>query len=186
MRGLGMVGLLAIVFLALSQTARVTLSQTGGARNVILFLGDGLGPTQTMLGLYYARLVQDRQLHLEMLMEGGNTGYTLPLPYEGIVTDSAAAATQIATGRLARNETLGLDSDGRDSVTIVEWAESRGVATGLVTNMVLTHATPAAFATHQLSRYVPEHLLADQLLGQIEIDVLLGGGARAFVSITRD
>jgi alkaline phosphatase len=98
-----------------------------------------------------------------------------------LVTDSAAAATQIATGRLARNETLGLDVNGRDVESIVEWFESRGGATGLVTNMAVTHATPAAFATHQLSRYDPEHLLADQLLGNPQIEVLLGGGARAFV-----
>ena len=182
MRGLGMVGFLALVFVALSQTARVTPPQGGGARNVILFVGDGLGPTQMTLGIQYARLVEGRRLHLESLMDAGNTGYALPFPHETLVIDSAAAATQIATGQPARNETLGLDSDGRDLETIVEWAESRGVATGLVTDMVLTHATPAAFATHQLSRYVPEHLLADQLLGQIKIDVLLGGGARAFVA----
>ena len=181
MRGLGMVGLLALVFVALSQTATVTLPQAGGARNVILFVGDGLGPTQMTLGIRYAR-VEGKRLHMESLMGAGNTGYALPFPYESLVIDSAAAATQIATGQPARNETLGLDSDGRDLETIVEWAESRGLATGLVTNMVLTHATPAAFATHQSSRYDPEHLLADQLLGQVEIDVLLGGGARAFVS----
>ena len=49
MRGLGMVGLLALVLIALSQTARVTLPKAGGARNVILFVGDGLGPTQMRL-----------------------------------------------------------------------------------------------------------------------------------------
>ncbi|MGH9460088.1 MAG: alkaline phosphatase, partial [Vicinamibacteria bacterium] len=182
MRGLGLVGLIALTFVGLAQVARVPPSQSGGTHNVILFVGDGLGPTQMTLGLRYARVVEGRRLQMESLMDAGNTGYALPFSYEALVIDSAAAATQMATGHLARNETLGLDADGRDAESIVEWFESRGGATGLVTNMAITHATPAAFATHQLSRYDPEHLLADQLLGKPEMDVLLGGGARAFVS----
>ena len=181
MRGLGIVGLLAAILLSLSLAARDTRSASVGAPNVILFIGDGLGPNQMKLGLDYARVVQGRPLHLETLMENGDTGYALPLPYQAVVIDSASSATQMGTGQPARNETLGLDTDGRESRTILEWAEDRGLATGLVTNMRLTHATPAAFATHHVSRYGEEHLLADQLLGGRDIDVLLGGGARAFV-----
>ncbi|HEX9723781.1 MAG TPA: alkaline phosphatase [Vicinamibacteria bacterium] len=182
MRGLGLVGLIALTFVGLAQVARVSPSQPSGTHNVILFVGDGLGPTQMTLGIQYARVVEGRRLHMESVMDAGNTGYALPFSYEALVTDSAAAATQIATGQLARNETLGLDADGRDTESIVEWFESRGGSTGLVTNMAVTHATPSAFATHQLSRYDPEHLLAAQLLGNPEIEVLLGGGARAFVA----
>ena len=181
MRGLAIVGLLAAILLSLSQAAMDTRSASVGAPNVILFIGDGMGPTQMKLGLDYARVVQGRPLHLETFMEKGDTGYALPLPYQAVVIDSASSATQMGTGQPARNETLGLDADGRESRTILEWAEDRGLATGLVTNMRLTHATPAAFATHHVSRYGEEHLLADQLSGGRDIDVLLGGGARAFV-----
>ena len=44
------------------------------------------------LGLYSGR-VEGRELHLEKLMKDGNTGYALPLAYDGIVIDSAAAAS---------------------------------------------------------------------------------------------
>ena len=133
------------------------------------------------LGMYYAREIEGRQLSYHRLMQEGMTGYALPVTYDAIVTDSAASGTQIATGRLALNETLGLDSEGRDSETILEWAERRGMATGLVSNMRVTHATPAAFAAHIISRYGAEQDIADQLLGEHEIEVVLAGGARACV-----
>ena len=47
--------------------------------------------------------------------------------------------------------------------------------------MQLTHATPAAFAAHAKWRYVPESEIADQLFGEPEVEVLLGGGGRSMV-----
>ena len=180
-RGLALFGLIASVMAGSACKTRETSSPAPRARNVILFIGDGLGPSQTALGLEYARVVEGRQLHLEILMESGETGYALPVSHQTTVTDSAAAATQIATGQVVWNQTLGIDIEGKPIETILERCESRGLATGLVTNMRLVHATPAAFASHQLSRYDPEPEIADQILAEHEIEVLLGGGARAFV-----
>ena len=132
------------------------------------------------LGLTYAQMVENRMLHIEELMKDGNTGYSLPRPYQGIVIDSAASATQIATGQRVRNETLGVDSKGYAIETILEWAEREGLSTGLVTNMRVSHATPASFAAHQASRYVPEPDIVGDILGH-DMEVLLGGGARALV-----
>jgi alkaline phosphatase len=114
-------------------------------------------------------------------MRDGNTGYAQPLSFEDIVIDSAAAATQLATGQAVRNDTLGLNPDGYPIETILEWAHARGLGTGLVTNMRVTSATPAAFAVHQGSRYDSEQVLMDDLLQEGDVDVLLGGGARAMV-----
>ncbi len=151
------------------------------ARNVILFIGDGLGAGQMALGIRYARMVEGRELNLEQLMNDGNTGYALASAYGSQVTDSAAAASQLATGVEARNETLSVSPSGYRTETILEWAEGRGLATGLVTNMRLSHATPAAFAAHVISRYEPEPVILDQILFEHDVDVLLGGGARALV-----
>ena len=151
------------------------------AKNVILLIGDGLGPAQTAFSLQYANMVEGRKLYLEALMDDGNTGYSMPTPYRGIVTDSAAAASQLATGRKARNETLSLSSDGYVVETILEASKRLGLATGLVSNMRLSHATPAAFAAHQVSRYNPEPAILDDVLTGYDVDVLLGGGARALV-----
>ena len=173
--------LLLISVMLLSACSRDTEQQPTGARNVILFIGDGFGATQMSLGVKYARLIEQRELNIDSLMQDGNTGYSLPLPFDNIVIDSAAAATQMATGQLTRNDMLGLDPDGYPIETIVEWAHKRGLGTGLVTNVRITHATPAAFAVHQSSRYNSEQALADDILQDGDVDVLLGGGARAMV-----
>jgi alkaline phosphatase len=149
-------------------------------RSVVLMVGDGFGASQMALGLYFAR-IDGRELHLESLMKDGNTGYALPIPYDAVVIDSAAAASQMATGEVARNETLGLNADGLPLQTILEWAEGEGFWTGLVSNMRVTHATPAGFASHRISRYDPESAIADQMFSEHDLEVLLGGGARAFV-----
>jgi alkaline phosphatase len=158
-----------------------TEQQPAGARNVILFIGDGFGATQMSLGVEYARIVERRELNIDSLMQDGNTGYSLPLPFGNIVIESAAAATQMATGQLARNDMLGLDPDGYPLETILEWAHERDLGTGLVTTVRITHATPAAFAVHQSSRYNSEQELVDDILQEGDVDVLLGGGARALV-----
>lgn len=174
---------LSVLALAACQPAVETVESdsTTGPRNVILFIGDGFGATQMSLGIQYARLVGQRELNIESLMGDGNTGYSLTLPFENIVTDSAASAAQMATGQLVRNDMLGMDPDGYPIETILEWAHKRGLGTGLVTNMRITHATPAAFAVHQSSRYNSEQALMDDLLDEGDVDVLLGGGARAMV-----
>ena len=173
--------LLLLGLMLLSACSPDTEQQPTGARNVILFIGDGFGATQMSLGIQYARLVEQRELNIDSLMQDGNTGYSLTLPFDNIVIDSAAGATQMATGQLARNDMLGLDPDGYPIETIVEWAHKRGLGTGLVANVRISHATPAAFAAHQSSRYNGEQALMDDVLQERDVDVLLGGGARALV-----
>lgn len=137
---------------------------------------------QLTLGLAYASEVQGRPLRLAELANEGSTGYAIPFSYARITTDSAAAATQMATGARALTQTLSIDPETAEPLpTILEWAEERGLATGLVSNMRLTHATPAAFAVHAKSRYLPEPEIADQLFGEPPVEVLLGGGGRAMI-----
>jgi alkaline phosphatase len=175
---LSLLGLICLVACSPAQEAQ---QPPAAARNVILFIGDGFGAGQTALGIQYARLVEKRELNIESLMHDGNTGYQLPMPFERIVTDSAAGATQFATGQAVLPETLGLNPEGYPIETIVEWAHRHGLATGLVSNMRITHATPAAFAVHQGSRYVSEQELMDDLLKDGDVDVFLGGGAKAMI-----
>ena len=152
------------------------------ARNVILLIGDGFGMNQFSLGISYASEIAGEPLRMSELAAAGEAGYALAFAYDRVVTDSAAAATQMATGRRALTETLSVAPETGEPVpTILEWAEERGLATGLVSNMRLTHATPAAFKVHARSRYVPEPELADQLFTEPEVEVLLGGGGRAMV-----
>lgn len=173
--------LLSVMQLTACDPATTGQQQPNEARNVILFIGDGLGASQTTLGIQYAQLIEKRELNIESIMNDGNTGYALPLPFERIVTDSAAAASQFATGQPVLPETLSITPTGYPIETIVEWAHERGLGTGVVSNMKVTHPTPAAFLIHQVSRDIGEPVLMDDVLGERDFDVLLGGGAQAMV-----
>ncbi|MGZ8241400.1 MAG: alkaline phosphatase [Methylobacter sp.] len=144
-----------------------------------MIIGDGMGPQQVGLLLSYARqaphsIILNRTTALDRMMEQGRLGISMTYTANTLVTDSAASATQLATGKFAGAEMLGLDKDGNAQENIVEKARRMGKATGLVSDTRITHATPAAFAAHQTHRShennIPEDLLATGA------DVMLSGG----------
>jgi len=148
-------------------------------KNVIMIIGDGMGPQQVGLLLSYARqaphsVIANRTTALDRMMEQGRLGISMTYTADTLVTDSAASATQLATGKFAGAEMLGLDSDGNPQENIIEKARRLGKATGLVSDTRITHATPAAFAAHQTHRSqensIPEDLLATGA------DVMFSGG----------
>ena len=182
MRAAARVGLLGSALLGAACTPPEPPAETPSARNVILLIGDGFGMNHLALGYAAATELHGRSFRITELGNAGETGYAMPFAYGRITTDSAAAATQMATGREVLTETLSVDPETAEPIpTVLEWAEERGLATGLVSNMRLTHATPAAFKVHAPSRYVPESQLADQLFTAPEVEVLLGGGGRAMI-----
>ena len=108
---------------------------------------------------------------------------------DALVPDSAASATALFTGVKANRGVIGQDatavkgvSDGVRLTTIAELAETRGRATGVVTNSRITDATPAGVYAHVNDRD-DEPVIAQQLLGS-GVDVALGGGYRSFISDT--
>ncbi len=143
---------------------------------IILFIGDGMGSgyrqAATWLGLGEGGVLamDDMAVH----------GIALTASADNSVTDSAAAATAMATGLLTRNKYLGVGVEKNVLVSILELAQMEGWAVGLVTTVQLTHATPAAFAAHLPNRTdTPE--IARQMMEK-GIDVLLGGGEDDFHS----
>ncbi len=153
----------------------------GEVRNLILLIGDGMGPQQIGLALTYARYaakpaVKDRELSIERIMRDGTTGLALTSPEGFLVTDSAASGTQIATGRKSRPGMIGLDGDGNPAETILEKARRSGRAAGLVSDTRITHATPASFAAHRPVRMMENEIAGDLLDSGAE--VLLSGGLR--------
>lgn len=143
------------------------------ARNLILLIGDGMGAAhrfagQLLLAGRFGSLVMDRLPHR------GQMG-TLSLDPESFVTDSAAAATALATGVKTVNGAVAVDPDGRPRVTLHELARRAGKATGLVTTCQVTDATPAAFGAHVIHRS-DQSEIARQYLEESRIDVILGGG----------
>lgn len=95
------------------------------------------------------------------------------------ITDSAAAGTAMATGEKTNNGVIGLDTEGNELKTILEASQEEGKASGLVATSTISHATPAAFASHVESRN-NETEIARQLLSN-EVDVMLGGGKNNFL-----
>ncbi|MFN7952947.1 MAG: alkaline phosphatase [bacterium] len=153
-------------------------------RNVILVIGDGMGPQQIALANLYARhaphsVVPDRRLHLDALMNEGQVGLSSTEPADGLVNDSAGSATQIATALPSRPGMIGVDASGNRAETVLEKAKRAGYATGLVSNVRITDATPAAFAAHRPYRY-QEPEIAEDLLAAAP-DVMLSGGLRSFL-----
>lgn len=145
-----------------------------GPPGIILFIGDGMGAAHRQAATWLA-LGPDGTLVMDSLLIHG-WAQTASANYS--VTDSAAAATAMATGQLTNNQVLGMDPTGQSLESILELAQANGWAVGLVTTVQLTHATPAAFAVHINTRN-DEREIARMMMAQ-QIDVLLGGGEDGF------
>lgn len=113
-------------------------------KNVILLIGDGMGPSQIRAG----ELFKGEKLYMQGFPQKISVDTTSLVG----VTDSAAAATAIATGTLTVNGNVGKDNGGNDLETIVDIAESKGKRTGIITTEELYGATPMAFSGHSSSR----------------------------------
>jgi len=142
---------------------------------VILFIGDGMGE-QHRTAARWASLGIDGKLNMDALPY---SGYTMTADAIGFVTDSAASATAIASGQKTYNGRLGLAPNLTPLPTILEAAQAAGMSVGLVTNVQLSHATPAAFASHVMSRLNYEEI-AVQIL-EHKPDVLFAGGEDDFI-----
>ncbi|MEX2496998.1 MAG: alkaline phosphatase [Woeseia sp.] len=114
-------------------------------RGIILIVGDGMGSAHFTL----ARLLRGDDYHIGRLPHTALIGTASA---DSRATDSAAAATAYATGVKTNNDYVGVDSAGIPQTTVVEIAQQRGLATGLVTTAPFGDATPAAFAAHTRNR----------------------------------
>lgn len=140
--------------------------------NIIIFIGDGLGPAHITAGI----AVSDNTLVVEKFKYAG---YCKTSSYDRYVTDSAAAATAIACGVKTRNGMIGMGPDTTIVRSIMEIAKKNGLATGVVSTSAVTHATPAGFVAHNPGRGNYEDIALDFLKGTV--DVFIGGGANHFV-----
>jgi alkaline phosphatase len=145
----------------------------GKAKNVILFIGDGMGAGQIKAAGMY-RAGTEGTLSFEAFP---HRGFLSTRNAEGGVTDSAAAATAMATGTKVSNGVLGvaIPGNGMPLETILELLGRQGKRTGLVTTTFITHATPAAFASHVPTRDDYGGIAA-AYLNDSRPNVLFGGG----------
>lgn len=139
-------------------------------KNVILMIGDGMGAQQAKAGEIYkgSKLVMQTMPYSTMVTTYSNDG----------TTDSAAAATAMATGYKTANNMVGMLPDGTKVENLVEFSQARGLKTGIIVTQVMPHATPAGFTAHVAARYSYNSIAAQQLNEQV--DLLFGGGGSYF------
>ncbi|KAJ2085899.1 vacuolar alkaline phosphatase [Coemansia sp. RSA 986] len=166
-------------------------------RNLIFMISDGFGQTSEAMARAYIEQ-QGNNLQWASSLDSLLVGSVRTRSSDTWVTDSAAGATAYSCAQKTYNGAIGVDKDGRACGTVLEAAKLNGYLTGLVTTSRITHATPAAFATHVVDRDM-EDLIAQQLLVHDSspanapsgpgnrtvikplVDVLLGGGLCHFV-----
>lgn len=143
---------------------------SGGAPAVILMIGDGMGFEHVRGGGLYAHGAAG-----SLVMEGLPVQGSLRTASLSGLTDSAASATVMATGRKTWNGVLGLDAEGVAAPDLADRARALGLAVGIVTSDSLVGATPGAFTVDVSSRAANEEMVA--ALAAAPPDLMLGGGA---------
>jgi len=145
--------------------------KTRKPKNVIMMIGDGMGVAEVFAGL----TANGGHLFLDNFKQ---VGFSKTQSSDNYITDSAAGGTALSTGQKTYNGAIGVNTDTIAIKTILEMAEEKGKATGLVSTSAITHATPASFIAHQGSRGSYEDIAADFM--KTDIDVFIGGGYKHF------
>jgi alkaline phosphatase len=157
-----------------TDSAGFRAASRGSAKNVIFMMGDGMAQAQrdaiqlSKVGPYN-RLVMD-QLPYEG-MQGTNSADP-----ETFVTDSAAAATSMASGVKTYNGAINYDNQGNRLTSIMKQAKAQGKSIGVVTTSQVTDASPAAFGGASVKDRGEQSEIARQFIEDVGVDVVLGGG----------
>ena len=149
------------------------------AKNVILFIGDAGGLSTLHAASVYAH-GDSQRLFIQRMPHIGLSDTSTASQW---VSDSAAGMSAIVTGQKTQNGVLSQSAsavpgkqDGEWLKTILEEAEERGLSTGIVTNMSVTDATPAACFAHVNARSSAKEIV-NQLLSPRYgdgVDALIG------------
>lgn len=186
-----------------------TKPNTNKAKNVILFLGDGMGHT-TIAASRVAMGGEEKKLSFENFP---HTASSRTYCVDKGVADSACSANAFLHGVKSNFGTIGLNgfaerSNCADSVnprlktqSIAHWAQEAGMATGFITTTRITHATPAGLYANSAERDWENNAeiiksscdhhriddIAEQLVhGEIgsKFNVIFGGGSKNFINST--
>lgn len=160
-------------FYSCTNGSKKVVSDEPKVKNIIFMIGDGMGVAQVHAAMEKA----EEMLNME---KAEYTGLCTTHSLTQKITDSAAGGTAMATGKKTKNGIIGQDTTGQALQTILEYAESKGLATGLISTSAITHATPASFIAHQPSRNMAEAIAADFL--KTDIEVFIGGGYDHFAN----
>jgi alkaline phosphatase len=148
-------------------------------KNIVIIFADGVAATQWDFGRYSSSILRRQPFVTTDLFRDKGIGLLISSPHSVYVTDSAAAASAMATGFKVENGVLSMTPDGKSVRTVMQAAKAKGKRIGLVSTATIYDATPAAFSVNAKSRHDSQELV-DKYLA-LEPDVLLGGGADFFL-----
>jgi alkaline phosphatase len=177
-------------------------AQTATPKNIIVFISDGWGYSQLDATAYWNGQRATYEENADWT-ELGMTNYMYHLgnesaPYgeggfvgiygydpaqawgdwyyqQNFATDSAAAATAMSTGLKTYKGSICWSVDGQPMQNILEYADTLGKSTGVVSSVQLSHATPAGYIAHNPARgnYAE---IAQEMVQNSGLDVLMGAG----------
>ncbi|GMW00244.1 MAG: alkaline phosphatase [Candidatus Hydrogenedentota bacterium] len=177
--------------LAMALAGTTTFAQepasSSKAKNVIFLIADGWGFNHIEATNYFQFGELGHQPYetgfekLGMSTFSINGGYDVDQAWSSYeyfklkAADSAATATTMSSGVKTLDGRIGVDAEGKPVRGIVEHAHDLGKATGVITTVQMSHATPAAFASHNDARKNYEQI-GHEMIQESKINVLMGAG----------
>ena len=159
----------------------IPAAQTAAPKYIFLFLADGGGIPHMEITRQYNRLIHNEGLVItDKIIKEGVLGLMTTHAADSLLTESAAAATAMASGCKAKIGALGICADGTTPKTSMEIAKEKGMRVGLVTNSTVYDASPAAFVCHLPNRRDYTGILNTYHL-KMAPDLLMGGGREQFL-----
>lgn len=167
--------------LATSHGALAVEDQTPRAKNVIVFLADAAG-VSTMHAASLHGYGDPLRLHIQTWP---HLGLSDTSPVDKWVSDSANGMSSIVTGVKTRNGVISQgpdavrgEKDGTPTKTILEYAEERGLRTGVISTQSIADATPAATYAHSNDRRKWAEIFPQAFSPRYGdgVDVLMGAG----------
>lgn len=155
-------------------------------KNIIVMISDGMGYNQMAAGDYYLSGRAGASF-AGMPFKSAMSTYSYYGTYnpaaawasfdyvKDMATDSAAAATAMSTGLKTYDAAIGVDVNGDPAQHMMRAAEERGMATGVVSSVEFSHATPAGFVAHNTSRNNYTQI-AEEMIMDSATDVVMGAG----------
>ncbi len=145
---------------------------TQKAKNVILLIGDGMGPAQV-----YSLIMTSHEK--TAFQRFPYSGFSITKSASNEITDSAAGGSAVANGNKTKNYMVGMTSDSIPVPSMLDIFAEQGKKTGVVVTCAVTHATPASFIAHNINRKNNEEI-ALEISNRENLDVLFGGGKKYF------
>jgi len=143
-------------------------------KNVILFIGDGMGFEHIEAATLYkgtSLAIDSASLKTEMTTNSLSSGYT----------DSAAAATAMATGTKVFNGSVRMNGTGQVLPNFIDQLNEVGVRSGFLTSDTLYGGTPAGFLSYATSRNNYANIMAN--MTESKADLIMGIAPRDFDSL---